>query len=288
MSFVVYEFYNSRKVNIGFEKQSATLEFVGKGSTDDVEARAGFLSVIPLTFFNLLFQDVDIDCIGGDFWRATAKYDSLVTEALPGQDGSDPTTSPTPPPPAPASNIPLGPEYSFDISAVQEHITQSKETISKTGRGGANAPDNKRAIGITLDGEVQGCDRLSPHMEWSTTRIFGFVTMGYIQSLYRLVGKMNDDTFYGFQRGECLFTGASLQGKQNENVTVSLKFAAQPTELDIVICDGLTVPFKHGWDYLWVSYKNVNDAGQLTQQPNAAYVERIYDYADFRLIGIGS
>jgi len=32
----------------------------------------------------------------------------------------------------------------------------------------------------------------------------------------------------------------------------------------------------------------VNDVGQLTQQPFYYYVEKIYDYADFSLIGIGA
>jgi hypothetical protein len=287
MSFSVQEFYESRRVNIGFEKQSAELMFVGYGSDDDVEARAGFLAVIPLTFFNLLFQDVDIEPVGGLLWKATAKYDSLVRTALPGQDGSDPTTSPTPPPPAPPDSTPIGPEFSFDISAVQEHITQSKLTISQTGINGRPVPDNNRAIGITQDGEVAGCDRMSPHFEWSTTRTFGFVTLGYFRSLYKLVGTVNDNTFYGFPSGECLFTGASLQSKQEENVTMVFKFACQPNQTFIEICPGLIVPSKKGWEYLWVSYKNVNDAGQLTQKPFYAFVEQIYDYGDFRKIGIG-
>lgn len=284
MAFSVIEFYTSRKVNIGLEKQDAELMFVGYGSDDDVEARAGFLAVIPLTFFNLLFQNVDIEPIGGLFWRATAKYDSLVTSTQPGQ-GSTPES---PPPPAPPPTQPLGPDYSFDISVVQEHITQSKKTVASYGRNGGFAPDNKRAIGITLDGEVAGVDRMSPHFEWSTTRTFGYVTLGYFNLLYKLVGKVNDDTFYGYPKGEVFFMGASLQAKNNENVTMSYKFACQPNLIDIEICPGLTVDYKEGWQYLWVSYKNVRDANQLTQQPFYAYVEQIYDYANFLLIGIGA
>jgi hypothetical protein len=289
MAFDIYELYSSRQVNIGFEKQTATLQFVGYGTDDDTIARQGFIDTVPLLFFGLEFQDMDINPVGGLFWSCTAKYDSVITKDLPGLTGT-PSANPDPGNTPPNPTDALGPEYSFDISSVTEHITQSKRTISRTKRGLGIAPDNKRAIGITADGEVQGCDRQSPHLEWSVQRIFGFITLEYIQLLNTLVNKTNKFEFYGFPVGSVLFMGASLQSKSQQNVSVTFKFAVQKNEVGINICDNpdLTVPSKRGWDYLWIAYKNVANANQLTQVPDAAYVEQIYDEVDFALIGIGA
>lgn len=280
----VYEFYQSRKVNIGFDAQSAELMFVLNGTTDDVLARAAFLAEIPATFFGLQFKNVDIEPVGGLFWKATAQYDSRVTSTADGVGGASPGETPA----VPGGTDPLSPEFAFDISSVTEKITQSKSTRSKTKRGGGVAPNNEQAIGVTIDGEVEGCDRQSPHMEWSVTRVFGFVTLNYFQSLYALVGTVNNATFYGFPAGTLLFIGASLNVRDTEKVTMVYRFAARPNRTDIPICDGLTVPAKDGWEYLWVSYKNVDDANKLFMQPDAAYVERIYDTSNFAGIGIGA
>jgi len=284
MSFDVIEFYQSRKVNIAWDKQDADLMFIGYGSDDDAIARAGFLAVIPNLFFGLLLQNVSIEPLGGLMWKADAKYDSIVTAVNPGQGATPEST----PPPAPPGTQPLGADYSFDISVVSEHITQSKQTIDRAGPNFGFAPNNEQAIGITQDGEVTGVDRMSPHFEWSLTRTFGYITLDYLNLLYTLTGKVNNDIFYGYPKGDVLFMGASMQAKGTENATVSYKFACQPTVLNINLRPGLVVPKKEGWQYLWVSYKNVNDVGQLTQQPFYYYVEKIYDYADFSLIGIGA
>jgi len=291
MAFDVYELYNSRKVDMGWDQQSADLIFYGRGELDDDDARAGFLAEVPATFFGLFLKTMNVECIGGINWICNAKYESTVIEVGDGQASSPP---PSPPPPAPSQDTPLGPEYTVDLSAVTEKITQSKETRHRVQRfqsfpGGIPAPDNQRAIGITADGEVEGCERVSPRLEWTTTRAWGYTTLGYWKVLYSLVGKTNDDTFYGWARGEVLFLGASSQTKSQDGITTrTYKFAVQPNETDIVICDSLEVPDKRGWDYLWVAYESTADVGKLTQQPFAAYVERIYGEADFELIRIGS
>src|SRR5688572_11924873 len=120
MAFQVYEMYDSRRVNIAWDQQSADLTFFGFGTTDDVEARAGFLSVIPNIFFGLLLEDIEIRPVGGGFWLASAPYRSIITEVL---DGVGDTGSPPTPPSTPSPNTPIGPEFSFDINGVTEHIT---------------------------------------------------------------------------------------------------------------------------------------------------------------------
>lgn len=285
MAIDAYELYNSRKVNVGFDKQSAELSFFCRGTTDDVLARAAIIAITPLLFFGLEFRDLDIDPLGGGCWLGLAKYDSRVPTSNPGQGGASP---PPPSPPAPGPTDPLGSGFAFDISVFTENIKLAKQTISRTKRGGGVAPDTKNLIGVTADGEVKGCDRLSPKFEWSVTRKFGFVTLDYYKNLVHMVGTTNLDPWYGFEAGEHLCIGASGSGKDTANIEVTLKFATQLNETDIVICDGLTVPFKGGWHYLDVAYLNQPSGAALTMQPEYAYVFRIYGAADYTIFSIGS
>lgn len=299
MAFVATEMWNSRESNLGLKQQSMTLRWVGYGTLDEEVARAGFLAVIPLTFLGLLLEnDIQIRPAGGELWYAEATYSSTGTAVEAGQGGASP---PPPPPPSPAATDPLGPEYSWDISAVTEHITQSKETVVKKTLAtleimGQVAPNNNRAIGITADGEVQGCDVFKPHFEWSITRTFGYVTHDYLMTLKSLVGKKNDAIFYLRPPGTLIFMGASGSPKGSEGqVAVTFKFLEGSDEEDIEIAgsnqsdDGYIGQIdKAAWDYLWVAYRNVQSEGKITQQPYAVYVERVIDEGDFSLLGLGS
>lgn len=293
MAITVYEMFDSRKVDLQYDSQSAVLEFFLKGTTEEEDARIAFLDYIPTTFVTLVLDNVQTSCIGGDFWRATANYRPIATAIVDGGLGD-----PGDPPPAQGDpgGVPsysatdaLGPEFAFDISGVQEHITQSWATFIRAKRGGGAAPDNKNAIGVTADGEIAGCDKLSPHFEYSMTVTVGFVTLTYLGTIYNLVGTTNAATFHGFGAGQVLLTGVSGQSKDTNKYSLTFKFAVRPNETDIDICgDGtLVIPLKYGWQYLWVSYKDVVDSGVLFKQPDAAYVEDIYKDGDFSLLKIG-
>lgn len=287
MAFVVDEMWNSRESNLGFKQQSMTLRWVGYGDSDEAVARAGFLAVIPNTFLGLVLEnDISIRPAGGLLWFAEATYSSVGTAVEAGQGGASP---PPPPPPTPAATDPLGPEYSWDISAVTEHITQAKETVYTASLPiGSTAPDVKNAIGVTADGEVQGCDTFKSHFEWGMTRTFGYVTHGYLMDIKSLVGKTNDDTFYLRPAGTLLFMGASGSPKgSGGQVSVTFKFLEGTHETGIEIAPGLTID-KDAWHYLWVAYKNAQSEGKITQQPYAVYSQRVFDEGDFSLLGLGS
>jgi len=232
MSVDAYEMYNSRSTSLAFQKQSAKLELFCKGTYDDTLARAALLSITPDAFNFLLFENLDVESVGGGIWLGHASYSSTVTPENPGQGGASP---PPPPPPRPGDNDPLGPGFSFDISVQSEKITQAKEVIQSKRRNGGVAPDSKGAINVTATGEVEGCERLSPKMEFTITKTMGFVTLNYVSTLYHLVGKTNNDSFYGFPRGEVLSIGVSGQGKDIDKVEMSFKYAVSPNETGITI-----------------------------------------------------
>lgn len=287
MPVEVFELWNSRSSVQGFAEQSATLELFVRGTDDDAVARAAVLAFIPLGFYGLLFRDMSIECIGGVCWTATIQYESNVTESVPGQGGVSP---PPPPPPPPAPTDPLGPGFGFSIGTVAEKIYQSILTVSETRASGAVFPfTNKKAIGITADGEVEGVDAVRPQMEIEITRTIGFITLNYCKTLESLIGTTNLEPFWGWDIGEALFIGCTGQTKGYEGTELTYKFAISPNEEDIVISPDITVPFKGGHDYLWVQYEPaINMMVQIkTMLPTAAYVETIYYPADYSLIGVG-
>lgn len=282
-----YEMYNSREYNDGRDTVDGVLHFVCHGTSDDAVAKATIKNAAPATYpgvTGLVRGVIATRTLGGLLFYGTVNY-------IP--DGSPlypPVGTPAPLggiPAAPGLTTPLGPDYAFDLSAQVEHITQSIKTNQKIKRGGGAAPDNKRAIGITQDGEIKGCDRFKPYLEWSTARTFEYITMAYLDALSELVGTTNKELFYGHEPGTQMFLGASGNTKDLSRCVVAFKFAKQKHRTAIEICDGLIVPVKKAWEYLWVSYKNVDDANKLTQQPDAAYVEQIYEEGNYSKMGIG-
>lgn len=287
MAITAYEMYNSRSFKVGKDTQEGRLEYVINGSKDEAAIKAALLAVLPATFpgiAGLVKHDVDVRYLGGLLWHSSIPYMPDDAPLYPAVGGVGP---PLEPPLAPGLNTPLGADFAFDLTAETEHVTQSIATISKTKRGGGVAPDNKRAIGITQDGEVKGCDRFKPKLEWSVTKTFTSITMQYLNFLENLVGTVNNAVFYGRDTGTTMFLGASGNTKDIAKAVVTFKFASQKHRVLIEICDGLTVPAKKAWEYLWIAYKNVDDANKITQQPDSAYVEQIYEDGNYVAMGIG-
>lgn len=288
MAFEVQEAKRSRRVVLAKDTETATLEFVGYGTDDDAAARSGFAAAAPATFVALanplVRLDLDVSTLGGLFWTAIAHYGPDPAPLYPPVGILGP---PSPVSAAPGPTEPLGPDYSFDFTGVTERITQAKETISRTKRGGGAAPDTQGAIQVTADGKVEGCERISPNLEWSRTVTFESITFEYIKDVAALVGSVNNATFYNQPAGSVLLIGGNAQTDDTRKAKVTFKFLNRPNRTNIDICTDLQVPAKKGHEYLWVSYKRVQDANNLTRQPDAAYVERIYDTADFASLRIG-
>lgn len=289
----IIEFFSSRKVMLAKDTETATLDFVGYGTDDDAVARADFALAIPAFFtaftnpLTLLY--FDSYTLGGLFWKATAYYGPDTAPPFPAVGIAGP---PTPVAAAPGLNTPLGPDFSFDFNGVIEHITQSKQTVASYKRGAVGgAADTQRAIGVTKDGQILGCDKVSPNFEWSRTVTFGSVTLEYLQTVSGLVGSTNNATFYNFPAKSLIFLGGNAQTKDTMRAVCTFKFLHRPNLTGITICNDL--PFapevidKKGSEFLWVSYKNVDNANKITQQPDAVYIERICDEADFADLRIG-
>jgi hypothetical protein len=49
----------------------------------------------------------------------------------------------------------------------------------------------------------------------------------------------------------------------------------------------ILVPFKYGWDYLWIRRADMKMGNVRVKVPIEAYVEKFYPDLDFRSLGIG-
>jgi len=286
MPIKIQETPDSRSYRDGKDSVDASLEYVIQGTIDRTIVLNTVRATAPATFpdeAKLVRGDITVRPLGGLLWRATVAYIPDYAPLYPARGLAGP---PIEPPLAPNLTDPLGADFAFDITAQTEHVTQSIETVSRTNRGGGVAPDYKGAIGVTKD-SILGCDRIKPYLEWSRTVTLTATTFDYWYQVSTLVGTTNQGTFYGTSAGKQLFLGVSGNIKDFNKCVATFKFAYAPDLASILICDGLTVPIKAAWDFLWVAYKNIDDTNKLAQQPFAAFVERIYRRSDFSTLGIG-
>lgn len=266
----------------------------GADKFDEVAVELAVLTAAPLTYAGLGQRIYSIQELGNGVYLATTTYRLLEGQPVPEVTGGGPAPPPgTPggPPPPPAETAPLDETYSFRTHGGTVHITQSRETMSRTRRGGGDAPNFERAINVN-GGRVEGTDILTGNLQFSMTKRIPQVDLAYIKELAALSSppSWNEATFYHFPAATVLFLGAAGQATTTADAggwSVTFDFVFSPTLEDIEICADLTVPVKRGWDYLWVLYRSVETEGSVGREPEAAYVEEVYPRSDFRRLRIG-
>lgn len=257
---IIIEKFDSREATVGIDSPSVDLQFMVLGTELDAEVRALVQATIPAIYANLVFQNYHIAHQGGGVWEVSVRYGKLEPKET-GQSS-----------------------YSFDTGGGNQKITQSLETVASYGD---DPPDFQGAVGVSTD-SVEGTDITIPVFNFTETHYIpiALVTGAYKTTLFYLTGRVNHAPFKGFARGEVLFLGASGSQRGTEDWEIAFKFAASPNATDLKVGD-ITGIEKKGWEYLWVRYADTEDEETLIKQPVAAYVERVYEYGNFALLGIG-
>jgi hypothetical protein len=263
------ELFPSRKraVAIMGPNDSAELLFIIKEAADDDEALITLRNALPNAFNGLALLDYDIERLGVEEWAGRGQY------GLPSRSGGQVGES----------------FFNFDTSGGTVHITQAKENIQNYPIG--QAPDHKGAIGVTKEG-VEGTDIGFGGFAFSETHYFdrSRVTTAYKKTLRDLSWKVNNASFRGFSAGEVVFKGArgSQRGKEDYEITFQFEANENLTAYSFVQNPAITGD-KKGWEYAWVEYKDDEDpvTKRKIQVPLAVHVERVYDTANFALLGIG-
>jgi len=274
---IIVETFESGGATVGPDSPGVDLKFAVLGTEIDIEVRALVEGTIPAIFRGMVFKNYRIDHKGGGVWDVSVRYGQDDTES----DEADPGGAPAQP------GDQLGPSYTFETSGGTQHITQSLETISKHGKPGVNPPDFKGAIGVSADA-VEGTDITVPVFRFSETYSIPvpLITHAYKLQVFDLTGKVNNAAFKGFAIGEVLFLGASGSRRGLEKWEITYQFAASKNAVNLKVGDIQNIN-KKGWEYLWVRYGDVEDQKVLIKQPEAAYVERVYEPGNFALLGIG-
>ena len=272
MPVEVFEKFESRRSTKANQasQSSAELGYIVRGTADDLAARTAAQAASPATYDTLPRQTIQIEPIGPQLWDVTVRYS---------QNASTGTTTPS------------ESSFTFETGGGTQHITQSLQTVQRRPAPGTTAPDFGGAIGVTSDG-VEGVDISVPVYQFSETHYFtdAQVTASYKGAIFSCTGKTNAGSFRGFAAGEVLFLGAtgSKRGDgPDDDWEITFRFAASPNQTNLTV-GPVTGINKKGWEYLWVRYADAEDSGSgaIIKKPIAAYVERVYDQANFGALGI--
>lgn len=186
--------------------------------------------------------------------------------------------------------------FRFDTSGGTQKITQALEHIASY--SGTNfVPEFHGAINVNGD-RVEGCDVAVPVYTWEETHYIDedLITEAYKRTLFELTATVNDAPFKGFAKGESLFLGASGSKRGADNWEITFKGVGSKNVQDLEIAaettDGgpLIVEEKEGWHYLWHVFEEAEDttAKHLIKRARFSYVERVYEYGNHALLGIGT
>lgn len=127
MSITLRELYDSRPVTSETGSGSISLHYLALGSFDEEDIIAALAAGTPGYWGTLQRKKLSAKPLGGGVWDCGVDYG--VSQG----DPIDPTGTP---PSEPALSDPLGVEFSFDTTGATQHITQSRNTVSRTKAGG--------------------------------------------------------------------------------------------------------------------------------------------------------
>ena len=254
----------------GFLTQ-AEVPYLVFGAEEELAALNAVREASPEKLENLTRQTLEIsERINQDIFKVLVTYEIDVFGGSTGDNEPEPS-------------------FAFDTGGGSKHVNQSIATVSRTP---SDAPDYGGAISVDSEGNVNGIDITMPVMNFSETHYFraSKVTTAYKKRLAELTGTVNNGKFKGYAPGEVLFLGASgsRRGKHSDDDwEITFRFAVSPNRENLKIGD-LTIKEKLGWDYLWVRYADEvsSDQKSLVKKPESAYVERVYQAADFGGLGI--
>lgn len=294
MPLTLRELKGSRSFEISSSGASLTREFILYRTHDEDEVLTEVLNQIGPTWNGLIRSSIKPAPVGGGVWHITVEYKNFAASGAagyPGAPGTGPGSIATPDDETelgdPGSN---GFNFEFDVSQNTVHVTQSIDTVSShSAPGEPAAPNYQKAIGVTKDG-VAGCDIFDGKLEITLTVIRDSVKLPYMRTLKNLVGKTNNALFHRMAVGEVLYLGAS--GRQmsdgiNSKMSVSHRLGLGENQVNIDVGNGITVPSKKAWEYLWCVYAEKEIGGLLLQVPVHAYVEKVYREGNFAGLEIG-
>lgn len=189
---------------------------------------------------------------------------------------------------------------SFDCGGGTKHMTtayEQKQVYRKPNV--VNVTPGDAGLGIGWNGKTGGDAEFAgvdvPTADLKETyvkrRRLASITNEYKRLLADFVGKVNQNDFKGYKKGEVMFLGASyttpLKGQKYVNVTYNFRISLNEANANFA---GISVNGKEGWQYLWARSEVVSDTSTTPPTPKAEvaaiYKATVTKYADFNKLGI--
>jgi hypothetical protein len=262
MPITIDEHALSRRHTNTEDGYSSTLElkFFVFEEADDAAADAAAASFLPAIYGGKHLQSYTLDPKGAGFWDGTALY---------------------------GWKKPKEKVFNFRTTGGTQHITQSLQTIETASTGDSGAPDCEGVIGVNGD-TIAGTDITVPVYAFEETHYvpLAYMTLAYRLILFAMTAKTNSAPWREFNEQECRFLGVTGSQRGIDDWELTFHFDGSPTVTDLPVGPDMTISEKKGWEYFWVLYQDKADASCLVKKPRAAYVEKVYRTADFKLLGL--
>ncbi len=183
-------------------------------------------------------------------------------------------------------------EITLDLGTESKHITEGRDSYVIVTNDGPTQPVKLDGIGVQ-DGNINGCDILSPSGNLQVTKVFDNATVfggTWVQDRADLRCTTNDATFYGFEAGSLLFVRMSFTIRNSGDVPVTFQFQHRANTNEKTAVSVLPVD-KKGHQYLWTQYETQKDTTGsddiITKKAVSQHVNTVYAESDFSTLDIG-
>lgn len=180
---------------------------------------------------------------------------------------------------------------SFSCGATTIHITEAYEQTQIYG----NPQNAHKFIGWNGkegdDSQIDGVDVQMGEMSETYTKTMrrsDVYSTTYRRQLHKLVGKVNNAPFFGWEAGEVMFMGASfsapVKGDGSDLVEVSFNFSIQLNEKDYSF-EGKKIS-KKGFEYVWSIQETYTENKRPVAKVKAAWKAVVVKSANFAVLGL--
>ena len=293
MAVSIYEKPESRELTLG---QSHERLYIILGTDDEEAALVALLAKAPATSHDLVRRGCSVEPLGPypdednpdtilkpGAWLGTAPYKPVSSHSV--------------------DDLALNElAVTYDTGGATQHVTQAKSTISKHAPAGKTATDHKGAIGVSGTGDglsVEGVDIGVRQMRLTVTKCFAVAALPAPGTLHALTWTTSNGAVsftdsrtgqtFSFDAGELLLEGVSGPVmREDSNAELTYQLAAAPNEANFGPIGDIAAFAKDGWEHVWARYRTYKDAASdtIAARPFEAYVEQVYDSADFSGLGL--
>jgi hypothetical protein len=275
-------------------------------AADQDEAEALALAFFPAVVAGIPRASAQITDQGGDVYLVDVAYKN----AVPASTGpGSPAAGQRPAGGGKNNTDPLTRDMTFSTGgATKKRLVSINTRHALSADPADDAPDYGKLIGVTKDGKVEGCEVIAPMADFTITKRFQSLTIGWFRNMLDTVATTNDADWLGMYMGEVLFKGADGNYKDGDanpwTITGKFSYArnysadespAMAAALTIGPASAqIQIPDIYGHEYLWVSYwptkqtltKGTGTMDVMIDVPRWAFVEQVYLTGTFTNLGL--